>query len=48
LLCRRVVGEYHVEIDDIYVHFVSTEDRLLKGMIPYFSTLRPCSILLRI
>jgi hypothetical protein len=39
---------YHVEIGDIYVHFMSTENRLLKGMVPDFSALRPCSILLRI
>ncbi len=39
---------HHVEIDDIYVHFMSTEDRLLKSVVPYFAALRPCSVLLRI
>jgi len=29
-------------------YFMSIEDRLLKGVIPYFAALRPCSILLRI
>lgn len=44
-----VAGEsMDVEIDGIYVHFMGTEDRLLKSMVPYFAAFRPCSILLRI